>query len=46
MASAATSAERVQEYVRGYEAAGCDEVICFPASPDPAQVELLAEALP
>ena len=46
VSSAATSAERVREYVAGYEAAGCDEVICFPASADPAQVELLAEALP
>ncbi len=45
VAGAATSAERVREYVAGYEAAGCDEVICFPASADPAQVELLAEAL-
>jgi alkanesulfonate monooxygenase SsuD/methylene tetrahydromethanopterin reductase-like flavin-dependent oxidoreductase (luciferase family) len=46
VSSAATSAERVGEYVAGYEAAGCDEVICFPTSADPAQVELLAEALP
>lgn len=45
VSSAATSAERVREYVAGYEATGCDEVICFPASADPAQVELLAEAL-
>jgi alkanesulfonate monooxygenase SsuD/methylene tetrahydromethanopterin reductase-like flavin-dependent oxidoreductase (luciferase family) len=44
-AGAATSAERVREYVSGYEEAGCDEVICFPASPDPAQVDLLADAL-
>jgi alkanesulfonate monooxygenase SsuD/methylene tetrahydromethanopterin reductase-like flavin-dependent oxidoreductase (luciferase family) len=46
VASAATSVERLREYVAGYEAAGCDEVICFPASADPAQVELLAAALP
>ena len=45
VASAATSAERVREYVAGYEAAGCDEVIAFPASADPAQVELLAAAI-
>jgi alkanesulfonate monooxygenase SsuD/methylene tetrahydromethanopterin reductase-like flavin-dependent oxidoreductase (luciferase family) len=45
VASAATSVEQVREYVSGYEAAGCDEVICFPASADPAQVELLADAL-
>jgi alkanesulfonate monooxygenase SsuD/methylene tetrahydromethanopterin reductase-like flavin-dependent oxidoreductase (luciferase family) len=45
VASAATSTEQVREYVAGYEAAGCDEVIAFPASADPAQVELLAEAI-
>jgi alkanesulfonate monooxygenase SsuD/methylene tetrahydromethanopterin reductase-like flavin-dependent oxidoreductase (luciferase family) len=45
VASAATSAERVREYVTGYVEAGCDEVICFPVSADPAQVELLAEAI-
>jgi alkanesulfonate monooxygenase SsuD/methylene tetrahydromethanopterin reductase-like flavin-dependent oxidoreductase (luciferase family) len=45
VASAATSAERVREYVAGYEAAGCDEVIAFPASADPAQVDLLAAAI-
>jgi alkanesulfonate monooxygenase SsuD/methylene tetrahydromethanopterin reductase-like flavin-dependent oxidoreductase (luciferase family) len=45
VASAATSVERVREYVAGYEAAGCDEVIAFPASADPVQVELLAAAI-
>jgi alkanesulfonate monooxygenase SsuD/methylene tetrahydromethanopterin reductase-like flavin-dependent oxidoreductase (luciferase family) len=45
VASAATDEERVREYVNGYEQAGCDEVICFPASADPAQVELLARAI-
>ena len=28
-----------------YEEAGADEVICFPASSDPAQVDLLAAAV-
>ncbi len=28
-----------------YEQAGADEVICFPASADPAQVDLLAAAV-
>ena len=31
-------------YLSAFEQAGGDEVICFPASPDPAQVELLAGA--
>jgi alkanesulfonate monooxygenase SsuD/methylene tetrahydromethanopterin reductase-like flavin-dependent oxidoreductase (luciferase family) len=43
--STATDAEQVREYVQGFAAAGCDEVMCFPASADPAQVELLAAAV-
>lgn len=46
VASAATDEDSVREYITAYEAAGCDEVICFPSSADPAQVELLAAALP
>jgi alkanesulfonate monooxygenase SsuD/methylene tetrahydromethanopterin reductase-like flavin-dependent oxidoreductase (luciferase family) len=46
VASAATDEDTVREYVTAYEAAGCDEVICFPSSADPAQVGLLASALP
>jgi alkanesulfonate monooxygenase SsuD/methylene tetrahydromethanopterin reductase-like flavin-dependent oxidoreductase (luciferase family) len=42
---AAKDEETVRQYVSGYEQAGADEVICFPASPDPAQVDLLARAL-
>jgi hypothetical protein len=42
--SAATDAGAVRERLAAYEDAGVDEVICFPASADPAQVELLAEA--
>jgi hypothetical protein len=34
----------VRAYLKGFEEAGCDEVICFPASADPGQVELLASA--
>jgi alkanesulfonate monooxygenase SsuD/methylene tetrahydromethanopterin reductase-like flavin-dependent oxidoreductase (luciferase family) len=41
---AAKDADTVKRYLSGFEAAGADEVICFPASPDPRQVELLAEA--
>lgn len=42
--SAATDADTVRAYLKGFEEAGVDEVICFPASADPAQVDLLANA--
>jgi hypothetical protein len=42
--SAATDAATVKTYVDAFAQAGCDELICFPANPDPGQVELLAEA--
>ena len=44
-ASAATDAETVKGYVAAFADAGCDELILFPANPDPGQVDLLAEAL-
>ena len=43
--SAATDAETVRGYVAGFTEAGCDELILFPCSPDPGQVDLLADAL-
>jgi alkanesulfonate monooxygenase SsuD/methylene tetrahydromethanopterin reductase-like flavin-dependent oxidoreductase (luciferase family) len=42
--SAAKDVDTVKQYVAAFQQAGADEVICFPASADPAQVELLAEA--
>jgi alkanesulfonate monooxygenase SsuD/methylene tetrahydromethanopterin reductase-like flavin-dependent oxidoreductase (luciferase family) len=42
--SAAKDAETVKGYLGAYEAAGCDELILFPCSNDPAQVDLLADA--
>ena len=42
--SAAKDPEAVRERLAAFEQAGADEVICFPASTDPAQVELLASA--
>jgi alkanesulfonate monooxygenase SsuD/methylene tetrahydromethanopterin reductase-like flavin-dependent oxidoreductase (luciferase family) len=42
--SAATDAEAVRRYLAGFEQAGADEVMCFPASSDPSQVDLLAQA--
>jgi alkanesulfonate monooxygenase SsuD/methylene tetrahydromethanopterin reductase-like flavin-dependent oxidoreductase (luciferase family) len=45
VASAAKDADTVKQYVSAFEAAGADEVICFPTSPDLGQVELLAQAV-
>jgi alkanesulfonate monooxygenase SsuD/methylene tetrahydromethanopterin reductase-like flavin-dependent oxidoreductase (luciferase family) len=44
VASAAKDAESVRELIAGFEAAGADELILLPGSPDPEQVDLLAEA--
>ena len=43
--SAAKDQDTVRSYLAGFEQAGADEVICFPTSPDPAQVDLLARAV-
>ncbi len=42
---AATDAETVAGYVEAYAAAGCDELIFCPSAADPAQVDLLADAV-
>lgn len=42
--SAAKDAETVQGYLSAYEQSGCDELILFPSSADPVQVDLLADA--
>lgn len=44
VAGAAKDSETVRQYIATYEAAGCDELILFPSSSDPAQVDLLADA--
>ena len=44
VASAAKNADTVRQYLAGFEAAGTDDVICFPASADVTQVDRLAEA--
>ena len=44
-ASAAADAETVKQYVAGFEDAGCDELVMFPSSPEPGQVDLLADAI-
>jgi hypothetical protein len=35
----------VKEFVRGYEEAGCDELVLLPTVADPSQIERLAEVL-
>jgi hypothetical protein len=42
--SAAKDAETVKAYISVFESTGCDELIIFPCSSDPGQVDLLAEA--
>jgi alkanesulfonate monooxygenase SsuD/methylene tetrahydromethanopterin reductase-like flavin-dependent oxidoreductase (luciferase family) len=42
--SAAVTPETVGAYVAAFRDAGCDELIFQPCSPDPREVELLAEA--
>jgi alkanesulfonate monooxygenase SsuD/methylene tetrahydromethanopterin reductase-like flavin-dependent oxidoreductase (luciferase family) len=37
--------DEVRERVRGFEEVGCDELIMFPASPDPDQVDKLASVV-
>jgi hypothetical protein len=46
VAGAAKSPDMVEQYLAAFEAAGADEVICFPASSDVTQVDRLAEAAP
>jgi alkanesulfonate monooxygenase SsuD/methylene tetrahydromethanopterin reductase-like flavin-dependent oxidoreductase (luciferase family) len=43
VAGAAKDGDTVRQYLDAFEQAGADEVICFPASHDPGQVDLLAE---
>jgi alkanesulfonate monooxygenase SsuD/methylene tetrahydromethanopterin reductase-like flavin-dependent oxidoreductase (luciferase family) len=45
VASVATDPEAVRQYASAFEQAGCDELVFFPASGDPEQASLLAEAL-
>ena len=44
-AGAAKNAETVRQYIAGFDAAGCGELILFPSSSDPDQVDLLADAV-
>jgi alkanesulfonate monooxygenase SsuD/methylene tetrahydromethanopterin reductase-like flavin-dependent oxidoreductase (luciferase family) len=40
-----TSPQAVRDFVRGYEEAGCDELVLFPTGADLSQLDRLAEAL-
>jgi alkanesulfonate monooxygenase SsuD/methylene tetrahydromethanopterin reductase-like flavin-dependent oxidoreductase (luciferase family) len=40
-----TSARAVKDFVRGYEEAGCDELVLFSTTPDIEELERLQEAL-
>ncbi|MGH3097827.1 MAG: LLM class flavin-dependent oxidoreductase [Streptosporangiales bacterium] len=42
---ALTDAQAIRESVAAYERAGCDELVLFPCSSDPEQVQLLADAI-
>ncbi|MGX7828945.1 LLM class flavin-dependent oxidoreductase [Actinokineospora sp. 24-640] len=44
-ASALTDARAVRDFVRGYADEGCDELILFPTTADPAELDRLAEVL-
>ncbi len=43
--SAATDPETVKVHLAAFEAAGCDELVMFPCSGDPAQADLLGAAV-
>jgi hypothetical protein len=45
VASAATDEDTIRGYRDAFAEAGADELICFPTSTDPAQVDLLADAV-
>jgi hypothetical protein len=45
VANTAKGEDQVRERVRQFDEAGADELILFPASPDPEQVDLLAAAV-
>lgn len=45
-AGALTTTREVREFVRGYAAEGCDELVLFPTGADPDEVDRLAGALP
>ena len=45
VAASLTSARAVKDFVRGYEEAGCDELVLFPTVSDAAELDRLTEAV-
>ena len=45
VAGTAKGVDEVRERIKGFEQQGCDELIMFPASSDPDQVDKLAAAV-
>ncbi|MEQ4723344.1 LLM class flavin-dependent oxidoreductase [Nonomuraea sp. B19D2] len=43
--SVLTDAHQLRDFVAGYEAAGCDELLLFPCVQDPRQADLIADAV-
>jgi len=43
--SVLTQAGQLRDFVAGYRAAGCDELILFPCVQDPGQADLIADAI-
>jgi hypothetical protein len=40
-----TSPQAIAQFIRGYEEAGCDEMVLFPSVPDISQLDRLADVL-
>lgn len=40
-----TSARAIKDFIRGYEEAGCDELVLFPTTADAAELDRLAEVV-
>jgi alkanesulfonate monooxygenase SsuD/methylene tetrahydromethanopterin reductase-like flavin-dependent oxidoreductase (luciferase family) len=45
VATSLTSARAIKDFIRGYEQAGCDELVLFPTVADLSELERLEEAL-
>jgi alkanesulfonate monooxygenase SsuD/methylene tetrahydromethanopterin reductase-like flavin-dependent oxidoreductase (luciferase family) len=45
VAASLTSARAIKDFIRGYEEAGCDELVLFPTVSDVGELERLAEAV-
>jgi len=40
-----TTPQAIAQFIRGYEEAGCDELVLFPTVPDLTQLDKLADVL-